>query len=294
MTAQQMKQSRRSGANRGKASTAPVITKAVAKWSKWLGSIGRSERTVETSIANVIRFIAHEQIAEDTIDQITELQIRRYVNDPKSDRKYSSRRVILSSIRSLFYYCVAEGWVSRDPSMLVEVNLNELTHEQKEIVSRGTFTPEEYRKIYAKADGFWKFAMTLGRHAGLRISDIAMLEWGSLVKDGFVTVWTRKGRKRVNVPVNATVSKQLKKIPKTSARWVFPEQADIMKSVSRRALLSTQFKRLCMSAGVEGRVFHELRHTYAAAMSKKGKSLPHIANLLGHTNLAVTQSYTDH
>lgn len=289
-----MKQARRSGANRGAPVAAPVVTEAVAKWSIWLKSIGRSDRTVETSIGNVMRFIAHKQIAGKSVSEITEFHICKYVNDPKSDRKYGSRRVILSSIRSLFYYCVAEGWVSRDPSMLVEVNLNALTHEQKEIVSRGTFTADEYRKVYGKAEGFWKFAIALGKYAGLRLSDIALLEWGSLNQDGFVTVWTRKGRKRVHVPINATLSKLLKKIPKEDSRWAFPEQAKIMQSVSRRALLSTQFKRLCVSCGIEGRVFHELRHTYAVDMRKKGKSLPHIANLLGHTNLAVTHAYTDH
>ena len=67
-----------------------------------------------------------------------------------------------------------------------------------------------------------------------------------------------------------------------------------MQSVRRRALLSVQFKRLCKSCGVEGRVFHELRHTYASAMAKKGKTLPHIANMLGHANLHTTQGYTDH
>ena len=161
MTSNQVRQARRSGSYRGAPTTAPLVTAAVTKWSKWLKGIGRSDRTVETSISNVLRFVSQTGISGDSVDQITESQIREYVNDKKSERKYSSRKVILSSIRSLFYYCVAEGWVSRDPSMLVEVNLNDLTHEQKEIVSRGTFSTEEYRAVYKEADGFWKYAIAL-------------------------------------------------------------------------------------------------------------------------------------
>ena len=104
----------------------------------------------------------------------------------------------------------------------------------------------------------------------------------------------RKGRKRGHVPINATLTRLLKKIPKSDARWVVPMQAEIMQAVSRRALLSTQFRRSCHKAGVKGRVFHELRHTYATNMRKKGKTIPHIANLLGHANLSTTQIYTDH
>tara|TARA_R100000808_G_scaffold24814_1_gene58525 strand:- start:17226 stop:18113 length:888 start_codon:yes stop_codon:yes gene_type:complete len=295
MTAKEIRRSRRSGAYRGRnTSSAPLVTDAMTKWSKWLAGIGRSGRTVETSIGNVMRFISEASLSTKRVDKITELDINKYINDPGDSRKYSTRKVILSSIRSLFYYCVAEGWVKRDPSMLVEVNLNALTHAQKEIVPRGTFSVEEYKKVYAKADGFWKFAIALGRNAGLRLSDIAMLEWGSIAEPGLVTVWTRKGRRRVQVPINATLTKLLGKIPKDDGRWCFPEQAEIMQSVKRRALLSVQFKRLCESCGVEGRVFHELRHTYASDMAKKGKTLPHIANMLGHVNLHTTQGYTDH
>lgn len=278
----------------GIVNTAPKLSDAVPKYSKWLSGIGRAPRSVESNVRYIIKFMREQCLSGTTVDNITEVHINKYINNKDISSKASTRRVMLSSLRSLFYYCVAEGWCLRDPSMLCDVNVNLLSHEQKEIKQYKLFKDSEVRALIAKADGFWEPAIALGRDAGLRISDIALLEWGSITDPGSVVVWTRKGKRRVSVPTSKRIRSLICQVPMINSKYVFPVQAQVQLDSKRRGLLPMQFKRLCLSCNIEGKSFHGLRHTYASSMASKGKSLPHIASLLGHSNPMTTRIYTDH
>lgn len=282
----------------GITNTAPKLSSVVPKYSKWLSGIGRAPRSVESNVRYIMKFMREQCLSSTTVDKITEVHINKYINNKDIPAKASTRRVMLSSLRSLFYYCVAEGWCLRDPSMLCDVNVNLLSHEQKEVKQYELFKDSEVRTLIARAEGFWKPAIALGRDAGLRISDIALLEWGSIADPNSVVVWTRKGKRRVSVPTSKRIRNLVGHIsghtPKTSSKYVFPDQAQVQLASKRRGLLPMQFKRLCLSCNIKGKSFHGLRHTYASSMASKGKSLPHIASMLGHSNPMTTRIYTDH
>jgi site-specific recombinase XerD len=58
------------------------------------------------------------------------------------------------------------------------------------------------------------------------------------------------------------------------------------------AQLSMKFIRACRDASVEDFSFHDLRHTYASHLRKRGADLDIIRQLLGHSDLRMTIRYT--
>lgn len=61
-----------------------------------------------------------------------------------------------------------------------------------------------------------------------------------------------------------------------------------------RSNICHEMKALCKAAGVlREKIFpHNLRHLFACTYYQKGKDLPHLADLLGHSNINTTRIYT--
>ncbi len=155
---------------------------------------------------------------------------------------------------------------------------------------------------------FWRFAVICSRENGLRLSDIAQLEWRCVTDAHTLTVWTGKTNKRLVHKMSPYLEGALFAIIPTHPDFVFPEQNAISRDVKRRALLSVQFKRICEAVGIKGKSFHHLRH--AAACGKKNESKEskldlamrlvevldrkEISAMLGHSNGKTTDIYTNH
>jgi integrase len=56
--------------------------------------------------------------------------------------------------------------------------------------------------------------------------------------------------------------------------------------------MKTAFKGACRRARIEGLRFHDLRHTFATRLARKGVDIETIRDLLGHHSITITQRYT--
>ena len=54
------------------------------------------------------------------------------------------------------------------------------------------------------------------------------------------------------------------------------------------------FKKACRKAGIEGFVFHDLRHTFGTWLAQNGVDIYTIARYMGHEDLESTKRYTHH
>jgi integrase len=274
-----------------------LMPKAADLWAEWLVATGASARTVDNYRLYVDPFCRrHRELSPSGID---EAMIEEVVNDPSRKEQRTTRTTRLTALRSFFGFCSAKGLCLGNPAKLVRgIRLDQLSHEQREIHSHQPFTDEEVAELLAETElgGWWHTAIALGRYTGMRLGDIAQLEWSCFAKPGYVEAWTDKTQQRVSVPLDGKpLIDALAVVEARHKTYLFPEQRDTQLSPTRRAGLSVQFSRLCASLDIKGRSFHGLRSTCAMAFERDGRPLWWIADALGHAyrkrNFAMTERY---
>jgi integrase len=183
-------------------------------------------------------------------------------------------------------------------------------------LGREAFSHEEVVKLVALAQGDWKGAVLLAATSGLRLGDIANLQWGSVDLEtdletgllrGHLRIETAKTGAVVVVPMHADfvewLSLRQRGIAKAS---VFPQLSG--KRVDGDNGLSNQFGRLVEKAGITRRItpgegkgrtvasksFHSLRHTFVSALANNGVASEIRQKLVGHSDAGVHKKYTHH
>lgn len=261
-------------------------------WLERLACRGRSPRTVHNYRLFVQSFARdHARLMPSAV---TEQHVNDWLNRKGNAQKAGSQAVRLTAMRSFLEYCQDKGWCAGNAANLVEVNYTLLSHEQKEPKQRMPFTDEEVARLLERAEDstFWYAAILIGRHIGLRLGDIASLEWSCFQKPGRIIVWTDKHDRRIDLPLEPDqLVAEISTLPKLSTVYLFPEQREIAQDVARRSALSTQFTRLCEKVGIEGKSFHNLRHAYATACQQAGQPLWYISQSLGHARQSTTMGY---
>lgn len=290
-----------------------TMSKAVKQYVEWL-SITQSHIYAEECGIKVMAFARFCGIENGPVASVTEKEIDAFINDPKSSRSASTRKSLLKHLRCFMAYCLNNGWCFRKPAELVVVNHRILTHTQKEKREQTPYTEDEAREIvrlcreailkcptHTKAKGqyrrqrmqFWQAAVTISWHTGLRLADVANLEWESLKDPGVIIVHTAKTDKRVELePANRPeIDAAIALLPKEDERYVFPRYSEMARRAESRSFLPKDFSRLCAEFGVVYRGFHSFRRGHATARAKAGESLEAIAKDLGHSDVKTTAGY---
>src|SRR6266550_3934790 len=175
---------------------------------------------------------------------------------------------------------------------------------------KDVFTPEQIAELIKAAPSEdWKGAILCGYYTGLRLRDVADLEWSAVDLDKrTITVTTRKTLRTVTVPIHPQfrpwLEKQTHGIGKAP---VFPTLAG--KSGGGKSGLSMAFKRIMERAKIKGRLlreangagrsqsslsFHSLRHSFNSAMANAGVLSEVRQKLTGHSSAKMNAQYTHH
>jgi integrase len=285
--------------------------------------ISRSPITVANNVGVITNWLNDTGLATTPPSAVTAGHIAGWINNPASEWKRNTRSAALASLRGFFDFCGTQGWIVTDPSRLVELDYNVMTHEQKEGSRRQPFSRDEIKSLLAalrrdwdmaKAgkhelfqDGadvlFWFFAAMVGCETGLRLSDVASLEWRCFEEPGKLVVWTGKTDRRMEYEIGENIQNLVGELPVQDTRYVFPEQMRVVHDPKRRAGLSVQFARLLERLKIKGRSYHSLRHSRATqayqnldkdALAKKlaeSMSIEQIKAMLGHASSQTTKGY---
>ncbi len=255
----------------------------------------------------VHEFLAHIGIKADRLlREISPVDIRSWRDALK--RKGLSAPTVNHAIKILrmpFKAAHDAGYIDINPN--TKNTMRPLRDEVRN-VSKDVFTPEQLAALIAAAPSEdWKGAILCGYYTGLRLRDIADLEWSAINwQEQKITVTTRKTRKDVTIPIHpqfvAWLKRQTRGIGKAP---VFPTLAG--KSGAGRSGLSMAFKRIMERAKIKGRLlrdatgegrsqsslsFHSLRHSFNAALANAGVGVEMRQELIGHSSLEMNRLYT--
>ncbi len=137
---------------------------------------------------------------------------------------------------------------------------------------------------------------------GLRLSELASLDLGSVESGQGALRVLGKGRKERRVPIGAAAATALRNYLRVRDQWAHPKT----RAVDPKALLLNRFGRRlgvrtiqklvhrygALGAGRADLHPHALRHSCATHMLEGGADLRALQELLGHSSLSTTQRYT--
>lgn len=135
---------------------------------------------------------------------------------------------------------------------------------------------------------------------GLRVSELLSLRFRNVnMQNGLITVYG-KGNKQRSVPVSSFALEFLRKyMDGPRKRIKGSKDTDIIflnrdgKALSRTYFFM-QVKRYAEEKGIDSSVSpHTLRHCFATHLLENGASLRAVQEMLGHSNIATTQIYTE-
>lgn len=135
---------------------------------------------------------------------------------------------------------------------------------------------------------------------GLRVSELLSLKFRNVnMQNDLITVYG-KGNKQRSVPVSSFALEFLRKyIDGPRKRVKGSKDTDIIflnrdgKALSRTYFFM-QVKRYAEEKGIDSSVSpHTLRHCFATHLLENGASLRAVQEMLGHSNIATTQIYTE-
>lgn len=132
---------------------------------------------------------------------------------------------------------------------------------------------------------FWLAAcIRLGISTGMRAGEILSLDWKQVnLPRRFIKLeQTKNGSTRI-VPLNPEAVQTLERLPKAIGGKVIPYFYDT-------PALDNAFKKACIAAGIEGLVFHDLRHEAASRLAPY-ISVQTLAKVMGWKTLQMAMRY---
>jgi integrase len=147
---------------------------------------------------------------------------------------------------------------------------------------------EEITRLLAGAGEILRPLVIVALHTGLRRSELFSLTWQDVdFRLGVIRVVHTKNGERREIPMTDTLRDTLLRLPRRLAsEYLFPG-----KTGQGLVDIRKRFHRALRDAGIEGFVFHDLRHTFASHLVMAGVDLMTVKEFLGHKDLKMTLRY---
>ena len=252
-------------------------------------TIRKSVRTLQGQLLPFLEGKGVRDVPRVTVDDLR--AFRAALTDaPNTQAKKIER------LRAFFGFCEESGWIEKSPAKAV--GLPRFTTSPTL-----PFTDEEFDRILAAcprlAEGEGHFSaanverlrtlVLVMRYAGLRIQDAVCLSKAALNGDGTIFLYTQKTGVPVSIPVPPLVVEALQTIPSASADHFFWTGGS--KKTSPTGHYQRRLQRLFTVAGIPDGHSHRYRDTFAVSLLKNGVPLEHVAVLLGHSSIRITEKH---
>lgn len=243
------------------------------------------------------QFLAERQVSR--LEVVTPALLGDFVSWVSQDLSASSVRRVVSSVRGLFGYAGAEGWISIDPtddlaSPAVALKLPTAVSVQDCVAMVASCDPNTVLGLRDQA------LLEFLYGCGARISEAVGLTPDALDFEDRSVLLRGKGGKQRRVPLGSYAAAALQAYTVRARPSLAAKATRAPREVflnARGGVLSRQSAWGIVSAaagraGVSGVSPHTLRHSYATHLLEGGADVRVVQELLGHASVTTTQIYT--
>lgn len=244
----------------------------------------KTTKTFVTTFKYMLEFFGDPIISE-----LTERDIRRFIDYRIKNPSIYQARKDLINISSSFTWAINEEYLVQNPC----ANIKRLKTPQKLPLF---FSYAEFEQLLKVIDNEeFKALVIIAVNTGLREMELLSLQWNQIfIEKGILILDNQnhitKSKKIRTLPLNTSVIKallQLKTFP-DSDNLVFP----FKKITNRPKFVQNNFRAYIKLAKLNSKLnFHSLRHTFASWLVQKGVSIYEVSKLLGHADIKTTQIY---
>lgn len=288
----------------------PVPAEVLAEWwEPFEAHLARERRCSAYTVRNYrqafedfYRWLKASGIWGRDLDALTPREMRDFVIE--AQRRFDRRTLHnhASGLRTFFRFWMRRGELTRNPMFGVPLPKLEkrlpkfLTEEQMKRLLSGPQRLLEIESIDAHTAWRDRLAMELLYGAGLRVSELVGLTYGSVDLDTGVARVLGKGRKERLCPIGRVALAVLRKFRDEFARDTAPTRTVLVNpdgtAMTVRAVQLMLKRYLALAELPLDLTPHKLRHSYATHLLNAGADLRLVQELLGHAQLATTQVYT--
>lgn len=241
---------------------------------EWLAYLAGRNRSPETIRAYRSTMTAYTAAVGDPLIATTEAAEAWWAST--ADLAVRSRQRALSCLRSFYGWALRFDLVERDPTR----RMDPPTQGQRLPSPIGR---ADMRRLMDDAPGDLRRAIALGGYAGMRVAEVAALDWSAVDTETRRITVHGKGDKERPVGIGALLLDEL--LPEVGGNVVTAGgQAYTAGALQRRV------NRYIASRGVRG-TFHNLRARYVTVALANGAPLLSVSRAVGHASPTTTAIY---
>jgi integrase len=151
-------------------------------------------------------------------------------------------------------------------------------------------TDDEEERLFKELPEHLKPIVTTALNTGMRKSELLALRWQEVdLEQRLICIRNAKNHKKRYIPINDVVHELFKEQRRQdeTAEHVFPSR----RSGSRWTNVDGAWLRAVRRAEIPSFRFHDLRHSFASRLVRKGVAIKAVQELLGHGSIVVTMRY---
>ena len=261
---------------------------------------GLSTNTLEAYSRDLRRYLEYlEKAGVKVVDRISQTQVLGFLGSLKAaDLSPRSRARALSSIRGFHRFLIAEKYMAKDPTLLLESpriirSLPRLLSQLEVELLLATPTGADPLPLRDRAMFEVLYA------TGLRVSELVGLKLVDINRDIGCLSTLGKGSKQRLVPLGEVALSSLEEYLADGRAMLKPEARCQYLFLNRRGKgLSRQgfwkiLRRAALKSGIGCTIYpHMLRHSFATHLLENGADLRAVQVMLGHADISTTQIYT--